>query len=206
MKIFKIALPFLFIIFLLWLIGACADTQNSKAVTEKQTLVENSSRNDVEKEVNLKTLDYILLNQDGKKVNLYTDLLKDKIVIMNFIFTNCKTICDAQGKLFSKLQLRLGSRLGSEINLVSLSKDPKNDTPERLKMWGNSHNLKEGWTLLTGELSEVNKAFIAFTGDSAIVIEHSPVMLIGNSEKNKWIRVNGLKPIDEIEKLIEKVK
>jgi protein SCO1/2 len=153
-----------------------------------------------------KTVDYSLMDQDGKSVKLYSDLLKDKIVVMNFIFTNCKVVCDAQGKNFSKLQSKLGSRLKNQINLISLSKDPLNDTPVKLKQWGTKYDRQNGWTLLTGEKSEIDKTFLAFTGGTPLVIEHSAIMLIGNANKNQWIRLSGLEPIDEVEKLIEQVR
>jgi protein SCO1/2 len=125
---------------------------------------------------------------------------------MNSFFTGCSTVCDAQGKRLVELQNKLDSRLGSEVMLVSLSKDPQNDTPEALKTWAGRYGVKKGWSLLTGDLSELTRAFMAFTDNGPAVIEHSPIILIGNADKNIWFKLNGLISTEEILGYIEKVK
>lgn len=201
-----------FIIMLLFFIALLAGysiyvhDKGDQATASSIKTLEKSGQNQAQNKKDPRLVDYSLVNQDGKEVKLYADLLKGRVVIMNFIFTTCNTICDLQGKRFSELQAKLGDRLENEINLISLTKDPQNDTPEKLKQWGIKHNLQKGWTLLTGEKAEIDKTFIAFTGQPPAVIEHSPAMLIGNPDKNNWIRVNGFEPVEEIEKIIEKVR
>jgi len=158
------------------------------------------------KKIDPRKSDYLLRDQNGKEVKLYSDLLKNKVVVITFFFTNCTTVCDLQGKHFVKLQTALGPRLGSEVNLLSISKDPENDTPEVLKQWSEKYGVKNGWTLLTGDLEEVKKTFIAFTGQGPSTMEHMPIILIGNTDTGKWARLNGLMPIEEILRQIENVK
>ena len=56
--------------------------------------------------------DVVLLNQDGEQVRFYSDLVKNKVVAINFIFTTCTTICPPMGAHFSKLQKLMGERVG----------------------------------------------------------------------------------------------
>jgi len=133
-----------------------------------------------------------VLDQDGKKLRFYTDLIKGKVVVINFVFTTCAYICPMQGSSFSKLQAELGERLGEDIYLVSVSTDPLTDTPEKLKVWGERFGIKRGWTLVTGEKKQIDELLLALTGDTARTGEHSPIALIGSDKKGIWIRAYGL--------------
>ena len=97
-----------------------------------------------------KTLDGItvpdvkLVDQDGRPVRFYTDLVKGQVVAMNFVFTSCGTICPPMGANFAKLQKILGGRPGPHVRLISVSIDPANDTPERLKAWAAKFGAQPG--------------------------------------------------------------
>lgn len=133
-----------------------------------------------------------VLDQDGKKLRFYTDLIKGRVVVINFIFTTCGYICPMQGSNFSKLQAELGERLGRDIHLVSVSTDPLTDAPQELKVWGERFGAKRGWTLVTGEKKQIDELLLALTGDTARTGEHSPIAIIGSDEKGVWIRTYGL--------------
>src|SRR5262249_9989095 len=90
------------------------------------------------------------LNQDGKQIHIYRDLIKGKVVAINFIFTTCTTICPPMAATFSRVQNQMGDRLGKDIYLISISVDPAGDTPERLKTWGAKMGAKTRCTIVTG--------------------------------------------------------
>jgi protein SCO1/2 len=146
-----------------------------------------------------------LLNQDGKRIHFYSDLIKDKIVIVSFVFTSCTLICPMQGESLAKLQAMLGERLGRDIYLVSVSTDPERDTPERLKIWGSQFGAGPGWTLVTGKKSEIDKVAIALTGAPAVKGEHSPVVFVGSDKTGRWIRAYGLAEPAKFASLIDEV-
>lgn len=133
-----------------------------------------------------------VLDQNGKRLRFYTDLIKGKVVVINFIFTTCAYVCPMQGSSFSNLQAALGERLGRDTHLVSVTTDPLTDTPEKLKAWGERFGAKPGWTLVTGEKKEIDKLLLALTGDTARTGEHSPIAIIGSDDKGIWIRAYGL--------------
>ena len=144
----------------------------------------------------LRIPDVLLRNQDGKTVR-FPDLVKDKVVAINTIFTTCTTICPLMGVTFARVQKdeRIRSRLGTDLALISISVDPIVDTPQRLKNWSGKLGAQPGWTLLTslpGEKSVVDgllKALNVFTPDKE---NHSPVVLIGSEAAGEWTRTNGL--------------
>src|SRR5215510_10377578 len=65
--------------------------------------------------------DVELIDQDGQKVRFYTDVLKNKVVIINTFFTTCTNICPPMNRNFEKIQEALGDRLGKDAFLVSIT-------------------------------------------------------------------------------------
>jgi protein SCO1/2 len=147
--------------------------------------------------------DLTLFNQDGKQIHFYRDLIKGKVVAINFIFTTCTTICPPMAATFSKIQNQLGARLGKEVYLISISVDPAVDTPERLKAWGAKFGAKPGWTFVTGAKPEMDQLLKALSGYSARKEDHSPTVLIGNDAKGVWTRAYGLAKPALLVQLIE---
>jgi cytochrome oxidase Cu insertion factor (SCO1/SenC/PrrC family) len=136
--------------------------------------------------------DLELYDQDGKKIHFYSDLIKGKVVAINFIFTSCTYICPMQGSSFARLQNALGERLGKDIYLISISSDPVTDTPERLKAWGGKFGAKAGWVFVTGKKDNIDQLLRVMTGDDSGQKEHSPIMLLLNDDNGLWVRAYGL--------------
>ena len=157
----------------------------------------------------LRIPDVSLRNQDGETVR-FADLVKDKVVAINTIFTTCTTICPLMGVNFAKVQKdeRIRSRLGTDLALISISVDPIVDTPQRLKNWSGKFGAQPGWTLLTslpGEkpvVDDLLRALNVFTPDKE---NHSPVVLIGSESAGEWTRTNGLASPKELVKAIRAV-
>jgi protein SCO1/2 len=136
--------------------------------------------------------DVALTDQDGRTVHVYSDLIRGRRVAMNFVFTTCTTICPPMGANFERLQGVLGARAGTDVRLISVSIDPRTDTPQRLKEWGAKFHAGPGWTLLTGPPEDVDrllKALGVFTANRA---DHSPLVLLGDDRAGRWTRAYGL--------------
>lgn len=136
--------------------------------------------------------DVELLDQDGRTVHFYTDLVKGKTVAVQFIFTTCTTICPPLGATFARVQKELGERAGRDAHLISISVDPVTDTPERLKAWASKFHAAEGWTLVTGSKPQVDELLRALGASTASPADHSPTILVGNEAKGQWTRTYGL--------------
>ena len=79
-----------------------------------------------------------VVTQDGKTLQFYDDLIKDKIFVISFLFTTCKDICPLATSRLAELQEKLGDSMGRDIFFYSISIDPETDTPERLKQYADS--------------------------------------------------------------------
>ena len=136
--------------------------------------------------------DVELLDQDGRSVRFYTDLVKGKVVAVQFIFTTCTTICPPLGATFARVQKELGERAGRDVRFISISVDPATDTPERLKAWGAKFHAAEGWTFVTGAKPQVDELLRSLGALSASPSEHTSSVLVGNERLGQWTRIYGL--------------
>lgn len=150
--------------------------------------------------------DVAVLDQEGNKLHFYTDLIKGKTVAINFIFTNCTTICPPLAATFARLQKEMGDKVGKEVHLISISVDPVTDTPERLKAWGARFKAGPGWTFVTGEKQEMDKLLNALGAAVSKREDHTPALIIGDDSKGVWTRTYGLAKISQIMGVIQKVK
>jgi cytochrome oxidase Cu insertion factor (SCO1/SenC/PrrC family) len=140
----------------------------------------------------MKIPDVELLDQDGRKIHFYTDLVKGRTVAINFIFTTCTTICPPLGATFARVQSELGDQMGRDVRIISISVDPVTDTPERMKAWGAKFKAGAGWTFVTGAKPQVDELLRALGAQTARPEDHSPAVLIGNDATGQWTRTYGL--------------
>lgn len=145
--------------------------------------------------------DVTVVTESGAKV-AFRDLIEERTVAINFIFTSCPTVCPLMGASFGKVQKLLDGR---EVALVSVSVDPTTDTPARLTQWRKRFGAGEGWTLVTGSQADIDlllKAFGVFTSDP---ISHSPAAFIADTKRGIWRKVDGLAPPSTIMSVIDAV-
>lgn len=136
-----------------------------------------------------------LITQDGKKVHFYDDLVKGKIVAIDFIYTTCQYACPLETARMTQVQKKLGDRVGNDIFFYSISIDPEHDTPEVLKAYMEKFQVGPGWTFLTGKKADIDflqRRLGVYSDPSINADGHLPHLLIGNETTNTWIRANAL--------------
>ena len=146
-----------------------------------------------------------LVNQDGETMRLYRDLLEDKVVVIDTIFTECTGICPVMSKTFQKIQDHVGDRLGEDVHLISISVDPTNDTPEKLKEFAGKFDAREGWYFLTGPKANVDFALHKLGGYVEDREAHTAVVIIGNESTGLWKKAMGLAPARDILPIVDSV-
>jgi protein SCO1/2 len=145
-----------------------------------------------------------LIDQTGKKLNFYTDLVKDKTVAINFIFTTCTAACPPLTATFRKVQQKASER-NLDVQLISISVDPTVDTPERLKAFAEKFKAEPGWSFVTGDKSEIDSLLKGLGAEITNKNDHTPMMIIGNDRVDHWTRAYGLSSPDKIVELIAEV-
>jgi protein SCO1/2 len=93
--------------------------------------------------------------QDGQKLRFYDDVMKGKILMINFFFTACDNVCPLATENLVRVQELLGSRMDDEIRMVSISLQPEHDTPEVMAAYAKMHGVGPGWMFLTGAKADI---------------------------------------------------
>ena len=149
--------------------------------------------------------DVKLVNQHGQEMRLYSDLIKDRTVVSDVMFTACTGACPVMSGTFAKLQDRLGDRLGKDVYLVSISVDPVNDTPAKLKEYAARFNARPGWYFLTGSKENVEAALRKLGQFVENREGHQNLFLIGNDRTGLWKKAFGLAKPEEIFPVVDSV-
>ena len=143
-------------------------------------------------------LDLVLMNQNGEEVNFVSDVIGDRIVVMDFIYTSCTTVCPVISAVFGQVQDKLGDQLGDEVVLISVSVDPTRDTPQRLKAYAATHRAKPGWIWLTGGKRTMDKVLDGLGAYSPNFEDHPAMVLVGDGQSGEWSRFFGFPNPDRL--------
>jgi protein SCO1/2 len=149
--------------------------------------------------------DVELLNQDGEKMRLYTDLLEGKTVIINSFFASCQGSCLPLMRNLQKVQEALGDRLGKDARIISFSVDPAVDTPTALKAYAKKLQAKPGWYFMTGDKESVEFALKKLGQFVESKEAHLNLFIIGNDRTGLWKKAFGLAKSEEIVKVVDSV-
>ena len=141
--------------------------------------------------------DIMMIREDGKSVNLAAELNDGRPVVLNFIYTSCTTICPMSSQVFEQFQDDLGGAREA-VHLVSISIDPEQDTPARLREYAGRFHALKGWDHYSGTLAAslaVQKAFNAFRGDK---MSHIPLTLVRAAPGKPWVRFDGFARAEDL--------
>src|ERR1700693_83891 len=82
-----------------------------------------------------------LVTQDKKTVRFYDDLIKDKVLIIQFMFTNCEQFCLTVTPNLVRVQTELQKRGARGVTMISITVDPVHDTPGVLKEYASKFHV-----------------------------------------------------------------
>ncbi len=150
----------------------------------------------------------VLQSQTGQHLNLSDDIGKDRILVMNFVYTTCTTVCPVTSAVFEQLQsqLQMQDRLGSEVTLVSVTVDPVRDTPQKLKEYASRFHAGKDWLWLTGEKRRVDRVLEGLGAYTSDFRDHPAMVLVGDPSSNHWMRFFGFPSPERILSTIEDLK
>jgi protein SCO1/2 len=97
-----------------------------------------------------------LWTQDNRQVRFYDDLIKDRVVVLNFFYAKCEGICPGVTANLVKMQKLFNGRVGRDLFMYSLTLKPEHDNPQVLKEYAGAFNVGPGWTFLTGKMDDID--------------------------------------------------
>jgi len=149
--------------------------------------------------------DVELITADAKPVRFYTDLVKDRTVVITFVFTTCTTICSPVAANVAHLQALLDDRMATDVNLVSVSIDPVTDTPGRLNAWAMMFEPEPGWSFVTGDKVFVDRLLKDLAVFTPTIEDHAPILLVMNDRTGACAYANALAPPEELADLVDRI-
>jgi cytochrome oxidase Cu insertion factor (SCO1/SenC/PrrC family) len=179
--------------------------QQSQPVAQEQATQPAKSENSPSSPTKVAIPDVVVLDQNNQKVRFYSDLVKGKIVAVNFIFTTCTTICSPMTANLARVQKKLLARGEKNVHFISVSVDPEGDTPEKLKSYAAMFHAQPGWTFVTGTRAQLEQVWRAFGVPMGAKEDHTATVVIGNESRHEWTYGSGLTSADKLVTVIQSV-
>ena len=175
--------PLILMSILGWAVGQSAGAQDARSV--------------VSSDPDYQVPDVQLIRDDGKRVSLLQEINDGRTVVLNFIFTDCSSFCPLSSQTFAGFQDKLGAER-QQVHLMSISIDPEQDTPARLRAYARKYHAGSEWQHYTGTLEAsvaAQRALGAYRGDK---MSHSPLTLLRAPDGKTWRRIDGFVTPDEL--------
>lgn len=153
--------------------------------------------------VKVKLLDDRLVDQDGRLRKLSSDVIGDKLAVIDFAYTTCTTVCPVLTTLMAKLQTELLESGPAGVQLVTITVDPARDTPARMRAYAKQYGAKPGWVWLTGKTGDVSQVLKGLGAYTPRFEDHPPLVLVGDPVSGNWTRFVGFTDPKE---LMEKIR
>ena len=126
----------------------------------------------------------------GDKVRFYSDMLDDRVVAINVMYTNCKGACPMTTQKLLAVKRELGDLFGKDVFFVSVSNDAERDVPEALADFADKQGANiDGWTFLTGDKNQVDNVLKKIGLYESNFEQHKSLMLLGNTRTGHWQKV-----------------
>ena len=149
-----------------------------------------------------------LTTHEGRKVRFYDDLVKDKIVVFNFMYAKCEGICTPVTRNLVRVQKVLGDRVGKDIFMYSFTLKPKEDNVMALQHYAHMHKVKPGWLFLTGSADDMEllRRKLGYVDPDPEVDKdlstHIGVLKYGNEPLQRWGGCPGMTDPEYIAEMI----
>lgn len=139
-----------------------------------------------------------LVDQTGRTVRFYSDVLSDRTVIANFIFTSCQDACPLTTARLLAVSQGVRDHAGRPVRLVSISVDPETDTPPVLTTFAKRMGEAEDWMLLTGERAAIDRVVSRLGQKLNVREDHTVLLLAGNVSARRWAKVTPMETPEEV--------
>jgi protein SCO1 len=150
----------------------------------------------------------VLTTHEGKKVKFYDDLVKNKIVLINFFYAQCEKQCPTNTANLRRVQKKLGDKMGREIFFLSITLKAEHDDAKVLADYAEMNNIGPGWSLLTGDPRDIEmlRKRLGFVDPDPEVDKdtsnHIGLVLYGNDKTQRWSACPALTDPDEVVRIL----
>lgn len=143
--------------------------------------------------------DSLVQDQNGRTLRFYSDVLKDRVVLVNVIFTHCTDACPLITRKLREVRDALGEEEASKVTFVSLSSDPTNDTPQVLKAFAQKQGVDgPNWLFLTGDKAQMDLVLMRLGHLIPSPEQHSTQLIAGDVANKRWSKIRPDAPAQAI--------
>ena len=135
-----------------------------------------------------------LTTHENRRVRFYDDLVRgNRIVVINFMYAQCSDICPGATANLALVQQALGTRVGRDVFMYSITLEPRKDSPAILAHYARGFGVQPGWEFLTGQPADIERlrrALRFVQRDPALdrdKSQHTGMLRIGNEALDRWI-------------------
>ena len=135
-----------------------------------------------------------LNTHENRRVRFYDDLVRgNRIVVINFMYAQCSDICPGATANLALVQQALGTRVGRDVFMYSITLEPRKDSPAILAHYARGFGVQPGWEFLTGQPADIERlrrALRFVQRDPALdrdKTQHTGMLRIGNEALDRWI-------------------
>jgi len=140
-----------------------------------------------------------LTDQHGHARDVFEELVRGKLVLVNFIYTECQGRCPRATETLVETRALLPGVLGEvrarDVVFLSFSLDPLHDTPAAFADYAELHDIEGAWSFLTGPERELDalRHRLGFDDLDPVLdadrTQHANFVLIGNEPRGRWMHV-----------------
>jgi protein SCO1 len=134
----------------------------------------------------------VLISHEGKSYRFYDDLIRNKIVIINFFYAGCGDICPLTTQTLVEVQHRLNGRVGRDMFMYSITLQPELDTPEIMQSYVETYGVQPGWLFMRASRddTELLRRRLGYVDPDPVLdadLEtHIGVVKFGNDAIGRW--------------------
>ncbi len=154
----------------------------------------------------VKLADVELTDQQRRRGRLPRDFVAGRIVVANFVFTTCSSVCPVISAIFAQLQQQLPADLARDTVMLSLSVDPLNDTPDRLDAQAKQYGSGANWRWLTGRVEDMEAALKGFGAYVSRPDDHLPMAVVGDPVSDTWYRFTGTPGVQQLLRTVQQLQ
>jgi protein SCO1/2 len=134
-----------------------------------------------------------LVTSEGRPVKFYDDLLKDKVVLLNFMYADCQGICPTIAANLKRVRKLLDAAVTMDIFIYSFTIQPEADTPAKLSQYAQMHGIHDSkWSFVTGKPDDMDtlRHLLGFADPNPAVdkdkTRHTGMLRYGNEPLSIW--------------------
>lgn len=183
----------------------------AEPLTGDDAEIQNASMRLMRRGYGDKLPDIPVVDHLGNRFRLFSDLVKDKAVVISFFYTNCEDSCPLTNSKLTQMRKELKKSFGRSIQILSISVDAEHDTPEKVARYARAQGIDTSdpdmpdWKFLTGDAADILKVretigLISEDFTRSLDLKpsaHGTVLVVGNQATGRWTLLSSTGPMEQ---------